>query len=187
MSSFSCDRSEMSALALRGDLAALDALTRCQGQRLLSVGRRYCRSEEEARDAVQDAMVNAADHLGDFEGSGPLEGWVLKMVARACGRMRRGRKNDPGLHAVELDLASADDSPEVLAGRARMAAALGEALLEVPALDRAVLLLAEAEDLTGPEIAAELGLSAEAVRARLSRVRRKVRARMEALVPEAGP
>jgi DNA-directed RNA polymerase specialized sigma24 family protein len=84
--------------------------------------------------------------------------------------MRRGRANDPGLHVRDVELV-ADDDPEVLAGRAELVQALGEALLELPATDRAVLLLAEAEDWTGPEIAAKLGTTPNAVRTRLSRAR----------------
>jgi RNA polymerase sigma factor (sigma-70 family) len=179
MSAIVCDPHELAALARSGDLASLDRLTRCQGERLLSVGRRYCRTEEDARDAVQDALVSATVHLPDFRGDGPLEGWVVQMVARACGRMRRGRKNDPALHAVEVDVVSPDDGPEAEADRAHIARALGEALLEVAPLDRAILLLAEAEGLTGPEIARRTGLSATAVRARLSRVRRRVKELLE--------
>lgn len=168
-----------------GDIAGLEQLTRCQGERLLAVGRRYCRDEQDARDAVQDALVSASTHLADFRGEGSAEGWVLRMVARACGRMRRGRRNDPALHGGDLDTVAGEDDPESLAGRARIAEALGTALLSLTAKDRAVLLLAEAEGWTGPEIAAELGLTANAVRTRLSRARKAMRAQLEGLRPQS--
>jgi RNA polymerase sigma-70 factor (ECF subfamily) len=180
MGAVACNPRELIDLARRGDVAALDHLTRCQGERLLSIGRRYCRSEEDAHDAVQDALVNAATHLPDYRGDGPLEGWVVRMVARACGRLRRGRKNDPALHAVDVDLASDDDSPEVRTGRARIAGLLGEAMLELSPQDRTILLLAEAEGATGPEIAEQLGLSHAAVRTRLTRIRRRMRELLDA-------
>ena len=176
-----CDPQQLAALAKAGDTAALDLLTRCQGERLLAVGRRYCRTEEEARDAVQDAMVAATLHLPDYRGEGAVDGWVVRMVARACGRMRRGGKNDASRHDVDQELVSDEDGPEMSVGRARLAAALGEALLELDPLDRAVLLLAEAEDWTGPEIAAQTGLAAAAVRQRLSRTRRRIRERLAPL------
>ncbi|MFZ5476811.1 MAG: RNA polymerase sigma factor [Myxococcota bacterium] len=177
-----CDPAELAALARAGDLAALDRLTRCQGERLLAVGRRYCRTEEDARDAVQDALLAAGTHLGDFRGDGPVEGWVVRMVARACGRLRRGRRNDPALHVRDAELTAEDDDPETLAGRARIAEALGDALAALPPKDRAILLLAEAEGWTGPEIAEEIGATPTAVRTRLSRARRVVREKLAGLV-----
>lgn len=178
--SVQCDPAELAALARAGDLTALDRLTRCQGERLLAVGRRYCRTEEDAHDAVQDALLGAGLHLKDWRGDGPVEGWVVRMVARACGKLRRGRKNDPALRVPDEDLPGTEVDPEIAAGRAEMAGALGEALLELGPQDRAVLLLAEAEGWTGPEIARELGTTPDAVRARLTRARRVVRSRLEA-------
>ncbi len=174
-----CDPDKLATLARSGDLAALDVLTRCQGDRLLALGRRHCRTEDDARDAVQDALVSAATQLPAFRGEGGVDAWVIRMVARACGRMRRGRKNDSALHGVDVDVASEDDSPEVQAGRARIAEALGKALLELEPMDRAIVLLAEAEGMTGPEIAERVGLAATAVRARLSRARKRMRAHLE--------
>lgn len=165
-----CNPKEIAALMRAGDLQALDALTRCQGERLLAVGRRHCKNEEDAQDAVQDALLTAGHHLQDYRGEGSAEGWVFKMVARACGRMRRGRRNDPSLQADTSELILSED-PEFLAQRAELTEALGKALLVLPPQDRAVLLMAEAEGWTGPEIAAELGVSAQAVRSRLSRAR----------------
>jgi len=181
-----CDPRTMAAMARRGEIESLDALTRCQGERLLSVGRRWCRTEEDARDAVQDALLSAQTHLPDFRGEGSLEGWVVQMVARACNRMRRGRKNDPHLHAVDMELPDNDASPEALTARSHIAAALGTALLEVDPVDRAILLLAEVEGLTGPEISMETGLSAVVVRARLSRTRKRVRTLLEGRLTATG-
>jgi len=39
-------------LVRAGDLAALDRISRCYGAHLLAVGRRVCRDDERARDAV---------------------------------------------------------------------------------------------------------------------------------------
>lgn len=176
-----CDPTELARLVRAGDLAALDHLTRCQGERLLQVGRRWCHNEQDAQDAVQDALLTAGAHLADFRGEGSAEGWVVRMVARACGRLRRGRRNDPAVHVRDVDVASLADDPEALAARARIAEVLGEGLLGLSPTDRAVLVLAEAEGWTGPEIAAELGLTPAAVRSRLTRARAALRPRLAAL------
>ena len=130
-----CDPARLAALARAGDLAALDGLVRCQEARLLAVGHRHCRTACEAEDAVQDALEAAGNHLGDYRGDAPLEAWVGRMVARACGRIRRGRKNDPALHVHEETPSDLD--PE----RRTLAVELAEALARLPAADRVLLQL----------------------------------------------
>ena len=46
---------------------ALDQITRCYSERLLEAGRRHCRTGSEAKDAVQDALVVAAEHLPELQ------------------------------------------------------------------------------------------------------------------------
>ena len=180
-----CDPDELVRLVVAGDLEALDRITRCHGQRLLAVGRRYCRSAAEAEDAVQDALLSAGTHLTSFRGEGSVEGWLVRMVANACHHMRRGRKNDYRLHDTEQVLTSDAGSPEERAMVGELSEALGEALLELPPRDRTIVLLAEAEGWTGPEIAEKLGMSAGNVRVRLHRSRVALRERLEQLRPEA--
>lgn len=170
-----CDAEAMIALMRKGDLEALDRMTRCYGQRLLSVGRRYCRSEAEAEDAVQDALLSAGQHLQAFRSEGSVEGWLVRMVTNACHHMRRGRKNDYRIHGTETVLTSDQGSPEDRAATGELASALGEALLSLSPDDRTIVLLSEAEGWKGPEIAEAMRLSPGAVRVRLTRARAKLR------------
>ncbi len=172
-----CDADELVRLARSGDLAVLDQLTRCYGERLLAIGRRHCRSTEDAQDAVQDALLSAGTHLEKWRGDGGLESWVGRMVANACHKMSRGQKNDPSLHDVESEVVS-EQSPELDARRAELATALGHALLDLDPVDRAIVLLAEAEDWTGPQIAERIDLTPAVVRKRLSRSRTKLREKL---------
>ena len=173
-----CDPHELVSLVKKGDIEALDRMTRCYGERLLAVGRRYCRNEEDAHDAVQDALLSAGRNLTSFRGDGSLEGWLVRMVTNACFRMRRGRKNDPSLHDHDAVLPADDDSPEAMAGRLQLAEAIGRALEELSPKDRLILLLAEAEDWTGPQIAERMGMTPGAVRTRLTRARARLRTHM---------
>jgi RNA polymerase sigma-70 factor (ECF subfamily) len=170
-----CDTQKLIEMMRANDLEALDRMTRCFGRRLLDVGRRYCRTEAEAEDAMQDALLSAGKHLQDFRGEGSVEGWLVRMVANACHHLRRGRKNDPTLHDVSYVLTTEKSTPEDSAQAGELSQALGKALLALQPQDRTIVLLAEAEGWTGPEIAERVGLSAGAVRVRLSRARAKLR------------
>lgn len=170
-----CDPDLLVRLVRSEDREALDRITLCYGDRLLLAGRRHCRTEAEAEDAVQDALATATEKLSTFRGEGSLEGWLVRIVARACRRMSRGRKNDGSAH-VSLPVLSSDGvDPESDAAGRELQALLADALTELSPTDRGILLLAEVEDWTAPEIGSQLGLSAGAVRTRLTRTRAKLR------------
>ena len=109
-----------------------------------------------------------------------MEGWLLRMVQNACFHMRRGRKNDPALHTTEAPLLASEASPELASARSEAGERLQAALLSLGPEDRAILMLAEGEGWTGPEIGARMGLSAGAVRTRLTRTRQRLRGLLEA-------
>ena len=155
----------------KGD--ALDQITRCYSQRLLAAGRRHCRTSAEAEDAVQDALLSAAEHLNQLERDASLESWLVRVVASACRRIGRGRKNDSALHDSELELEGAGD-PETETARKELAQLLEQTLLNLSPDDRSILLLAELEDFSAREIGEQLGLTDGAVRTRLSRLRARM-------------
>ncbi len=169
-----CDPDEIRALLKAGDRRGLDRASRCYAERLLAVGRKACASEDAARDAVQDAFVAASAGLEGYRGDGPAVGWLARMVVNACHRMRRGRKNDPALHVgFEDDIGRPGEARDSLLGRA-----LEEALLELEPLDRSLVMLSEGSGWRAPELAEEFGLTAGAVRTRLSRLRSRLRDRL---------
>lgn len=168
-----CNPQVLVQLARAGGGDALDRLTRCYGDRLFRAGQRYCRTRAEAEDAVQDTWAWATEHLHDFRGEGSLEGWLVRIVATACRRQARGSKNAP--HETDTELVSSGPSPLDVSTARETGENLQTALLALSEHDRAIVLLAEVEEWTASEIAAELGLSEGAVRARLSRARARLR------------
>lgn len=179
-----CSAERLMQLVRGGDPRALDQITRCYGDRLLAAGRKHCRTRDEADDAVQDALLAAAAHLDQFRGEGSLEGWLVRMVARACRRMGRGRKNDATLHESDSELVATSPSPEALSEDRELAERIDGALLALSPADRAVLILFEIEDWTADEIGRELGYSPGAVRTRLSRLRGRMREALEPALTE---
>jgi RNA polymerase sigma-70 factor (ECF subfamily) len=158
-----------------GHQQALDQITRCYSERLLEAGRRHCRTGSEAEDAVQDALITAAEHLTELRDDSKLEGWLVKVVASACRRIGRGRKNDHGLHDEAAgELQPSEHDPEAELARRELGLLLEQELLTLPPRDRSILLLAELEDFSTAEIARELGMSEGAVRTQLSRLRRRM-------------
>lgn len=178
-----CNPKSLADLVRKGDVNALDRITRCHGQRMMSVGIAWCRTHEDAQDAVQDALVAAGSNLTAWRGDGPLEGWLVRMVMNACRRMRRGRKNDPGLHLTEVDMASGGGSPEEVASNGEIAVAIGRTLDALSPEDRALVLMVDAEGWAPSEVAAQTGIGAATVRTRLFRARARMKRAFEEFAP----
>jgi RNA polymerase sigma-70 factor (ECF subfamily) len=168
-----CSAERLMQLVREGRADALDQITRCYSERLLAAGRRHCRTTSEAEDAVQDALITAAETLPRLRNDGSLESFLVKVVASACRRIGRGQKNAAALHDSELEPSAADDPEEQLARR-ELGELLERTLLELSARDRTIVLLAELEDFSAAEIGAELGMTDGAVRTRLSRLRARL-------------
>ncbi|MCB9679765.1 MAG: sigma-70 family RNA polymerase sigma factor [Alphaproteobacteria bacterium] len=169
-----CDSRSVVALMRDGDLRALDAFSRCYGARLVAVARSSCRLADDAEDAVQDAMVEAARSMDRYRGEGSPLAWLSALVVHRCHRIDRGQRNDPALHVRDLDTACHCHTPEGRAEHAELEERLTAALLALDPTDRLAVMLAD-EGHTGPEIASELGLTANAVRSRLKRARSRLR------------
>jgi RNA polymerase sigma-70 factor, ECF subfamily len=170
-----CSPQRLMQLVRDGQPDALDQITRCYSDRLLEAGRRHCRTGTEAEDAVQDALLAASQHLTELRDDAKLEGWLVRVVASACRRIGRGRKNDSGLHDAEGEPAGQSESdPEAELSRRELGQLLERELLALAPRDRSILLLAELDDFSAAEIGAELDMSEGAVRTRLSRLRARV-------------
>jgi RNA polymerase sigma-70 factor (ECF subfamily) len=169
-----CDTTHLAALMRAGDLAALERFSRCYGARLIAVARRSCRGVDDAEDAVQDALMEASRTMESYRGEGSPLAWMSTLVVRRCGRMGRGRRNDPALHVPDVDVVCGCTSPEIQASDRVMGERLSAALLSLSETDRYAVMLAD-QGYTGPEIAEELGLTPNAVRGRLKRSRAALR------------
>jgi RNA polymerase sigma-70 factor, ECF subfamily len=118
----------------------------------------------EAQDAVQEAFVRAWARRGKIDRNRAPEAWVRVTAWRiAASRWRRARD------ATRLGSLAA--RPEATAGPTPDRVAFSDALRQVPADQRRALVLYHLCDLTVDQIAAETGVRAGTVKARLARGR----------------
>jgi RNA polymerase sigma-70 factor (ECF subfamily) len=85
-----------------GSDAAYEELVRAQGARLLAVARRLLRSEEDARDAVQDAFISAFRAIDRFEGGSRLSTWLHRIVVNAALMKLRSQQRKPETSIEDL-------------------------------------------------------------------------------------
>ena len=188
-----CSDSDLLERARAGDLSLFEDLVRCYTERLLAFGRERCGDEEDARDTVQDAFIAAYRYLPGFRGDSSLKSWLFRLVSSACIKRRRGLKHDRRRHhsmdAEDAPQHQVDEpDPGHQAEMEELVSAVSTAVSDLGEVDRAVLLMRDAEGMSAKEVADALKLTVPAVKSRLHRARTHVRARLEAmsLVPESG-
>src|SRR5688500_19333559 len=89
------DETALIAQLRKGDEAAFERVVRQYGGRLLAVARRIVGTEEDARDVVQDAFLNAFKNLARFEGNAKLSTWLHRIAVNAALMKLRTRKRKP--------------------------------------------------------------------------------------------
>jgi RNA polymerase sigma-70 factor (ECF subfamily) len=173
------------AQAQHGDPAAMERVLSALAPTLQRFARRLCGDGPDVDDTVQDAMLQIARKLSEFEGRSSLTSWSYAVARSACSHRRRGLKNRP---PVADDMAdervSAEPSPESIASDAELTRALREVLDGLPEDYREVIVLRDVEGLTAPEAAEAIGLSVDALKSRLHRARSALR---DALKPWLEP
>lgn len=176
---------------------AYEEVMRELGPRLLATAVRMLGNEDDAREAVQDAFLQAFRNMQRFDGKSKLSTWMHRIVINACLMKLRTKRRKPSVSIetllpkydndghMELPIQSwrrgesgnADDAPdESLRRRVR------EEIESLPEEYRAVLMLRDVEDLDTAETAVVLEISESAVKTRLHRARQALRARLDAVV-----
>jgi len=185
------DAERLLLAALRaGDDRAYERLVAEQGPRMLAVARRYLRQDEDARDCLQEAFLQAFKALPGFEGHSRLSTWLHRIVVNcALMRLRRGRSRpEESIEPIESMLPTfLEDghstigytdwsaSAESLCERGEVRDLVRRTIERLPETYRTVLLLRDIDELDTAEVAEMLGVTANAVKIRLHRARQALR------------
>lgn len=134
-----------------------------------------------AEDVVQDALLRAWQHLGDYRGDAPLKNWVLRIThncAVSTLRRRREELRDPTVMGETEEAPGTPDIERTVAGRAAVDS-LWVALDSLDSVSRSIVVLREIERMSYEEIADVLGLPLPTVKTRLFRARRTLSERLK--------
>jgi RNA polymerase sigma-70 factor (ECF subfamily) len=177
----------------RGEEAAYELLVREYGGRMLAVARRVLRHEEDARDAVQEAFLQAFHSIARFRGDSNLATWLHRIVTNAALMKLRSTSRHPevsveellpqfdetGHHTRSVREWSASPSLELLRQETR--AQVRACIDRLPVQYREIVILRDIEEMDTDETAKILGISTGSVKTRLHRARQALRALLEPL------
>lgn len=159
---------------LRGDPAAETELVQQFSQRIFVMSYVRTRDREVARDLVQDILLAVIVSLrkGLLENSDKLDAYVHGTARNLIHGHLRGEAQKPETELVGDDLPQITSSYDIEeAERLRL---VEEALERLHHRDREILQMTLVEGKKPGEIAAQLGLTSEAVRTRKLRASRKI-------------
>lgn len=176
-----------------GDLSAFEALVKKYDRKLLRIAQNVTHNLEDAEDAVQTSFFKAYQNLGRFQGAAKFSTWLIRIALNESFmklRKQRGMReqsidSDPfaesdgsasaGSNGKPFDVADWAPSPEALYGKVELREILTRTLERLSPSLRVVFVLRDIEEHSILETSSILGLTATAVKARLSRARTQLR------------
>lgn len=135
---------------------------------LYRTARSILRNEQDAQDAVQEAVTQAFARLHTLRDPAKFKPWLLRILVNTCYDACRRRRSTVYLEAVEETLAAPQSDCEE-----RMS--LWSAVMRLPEEQKAVVTLFYYEDLPIRAISEVLGVTQGTVKTRLSRARGRLR------------
>lgn len=147
---------------------------------------RLTRRPADAEDLVQDTYLKAFRSSASFERGTNLKAWLFTILHNTFRNMRRHDGRSPiDVDSEYVEQAPAhrpnDYSPEELLTRATLDVDLQAALDALPEAFRQAVWLRDVEELTYAEIAGVLGVPIGTVMSRISRGRRALYERLQAI------
>jgi RNA polymerase sigma-70 factor (sigma-E family) len=164
--------------AQHGDHDAFATLAASVAKRLDGTARLILHDPDDARDAVQEALIHAWRDLPGLRDPDRFDAWSYRLVVNACYTADRRRRHVDGgdVHALPDEAPAPGDPLAQVADRIE----IEHAFRRLEPEQRAVLVCRHYLDLTVPEIAETLGLPEGTVKSRLSRALMAMRASLAA-------
>lgn len=165
-----------------GDDAAFEWFMGRYHERMLAVARRYL-GEEDARDAVQDALIALIRTIDRFEAKSALSTWLHRVVVNVCLTKLRSRRRKPeeSLSPTldEVLLTSAEGGLDRAFETAEVDAWVQDSIRALPEPHRTVIQLRDIRQHDTRQTAALMKITPAAVKTRLHRARALLREQLE--------
>ncbi|HVC18818.1 MAG TPA: sigma-70 family RNA polymerase sigma factor [Vicinamibacterales bacterium] len=171
-----------------GDEAAVADLAAAYGTKIYQLAFRHLRNREDAEEVMQDVLYKVYRKIDAFRGESALSSWIYRITFNAAmSRLRNGRFSRPNEVPEQTALVSDGEGAEgsrqrkdvadwsALADeevmRSQMRRRLWEAIVRLPAIYRAPVLLRDIQGLSTEEASAILKVKDQTLKSRLHRGR----------------
>ena len=168
-----------------GDERAISDLAETYGTKIYQLAYRYLRNKEDAEEVTQDVLYKVYRKVGTFRGDAALSSWVYRITFNAAmSRLRTARyqrveedrreiASDPDEVArlPRTDLADWSHMADESVLRSQLRQRLVGAILALPAIYRAPVVLRDIQGMSTEEASAMLRVKDQTLKSRLHRGR----------------
>jgi RNA polymerase sigma-70 factor, ECF subfamily len=171
-----------------GEAKAFDEFVIRYSANVFSLLIRLTKDEEEARDLTQDTFLSALKAIKNFRGDADLKTWLYRIAVNESRNRfrwwkRRNRSSTISLDAEDVfgnttETADLGENPEVATLRRERERALRQALSELSANFREVIVLRDIEGLSYEEVADALETNVGTIKSRIARGREELRKKL---------
>src|SRR4051794_5166181 len=176
---------ELLARLKRGDEQALVDLADEFGTKIYQLAFRYLRNKEDAEEVTQDVLFKVYRKVDAFRGDAALSSWIYRITFNAAmsrlrtARYQRSQEEDrqttsadgEQLPASRADIADYSDMADEQVLRSQLRRQVLRAVLALPAIYRAPVMLRDIQGMSTEEASAVLKVKDQTLKSRLHRGR----------------
>ena len=171
------DDHELAAAAAAGELEAFGELVRRHQDFVYGAVLRVVKNPTLAEDISQDCFLRAYRALPEFRGESQVRSWLYRIATNLALNAVTRRREYP-TETMPEPATGVGSGPEQHAVKQELAAALDEAIKQLPDDLQRPLVLREMRHMSYEDIAGELDLPLNTVRTRIFRARRALQSHM---------
>ncbi len=170
----------------QGDEQAMFDLTEAYGTKIYQLAFRYLRNHEDAEEVTQDVLFKVYRKVGEFRGDAALSSWIFRITFNAAmSRLRSpsyqraqdeqrtpvSLDGDEAVTASALDVADWSNMADERLLRSQLRRRVLRAVLALPAIYRAPVMLRDLQGMSTEEASAMLRVKDQTLKSRLHRGR----------------
>ncbi len=168
------------------DETALDDLIDAYGSKVFQLALRYLHNKEDAEEVTQDVLYKVYRKVGAFRGDAALSSWIYRITFNAAmSRLRTARyqrsqaeeapvvssEGDVLMPTARRDVADWSNMADERVFRAQLRRRVFHAILALPAIYRAPVVLRDIQGMSTEEASAMLRVKDQTLKSRLHRGR----------------
>jgi RNA polymerase sigma-70 factor (ECF subfamily) len=177
-----------------GDETAIRDVAEAYGSKIYQLAFRYLRNKEDAEEVTQDVLYKVFRKIDAFRGDAQLSSWIYRITFNAAmSRLRTAKSQRAQVDEAQAAIAEADESPKPtrhevadwsnLADervfRAQLRRRVFSAILALPAIYRAPVVLRDLQGMSTEEASAMLHVKDQTLKSRLHRGRLILRKQLQ--------